>query len=214
MAENDRTIQVSGRGEVSAPPDLGHIRLGVRVTNRDPDAALNLSNERISGVQRALRAAGVAGDDVTLGRFSIDEVYDHVDGRRIHRGYRISHDLSITVRDIDRTGEILSIGVNAGADDVGGVRFSVENPAPHTDRARELAYANAFHKAEELARLSGVSLGGVVSMRETTYEPVEVERYEARSMMVMEARSMSAPVPINPADSEFSVAVEIAWEIA
>ncbi len=214
METNQRTITVSGHGEVSAPPDLGHLRLGVRVTNRDTEWALRASNERITAVQKALQDAGVAEDDITLGWFSITTVYDHVDGRRTFRGYQVSHDLSITVREIARTGELLSIAIHAGADDVNGVAFSVENPSPAIDRARERAFENARHKADELARLAGATLGAVVSIRETSREPVEVERHELRSMAAS-YKSMDAPpdVPINPDDAEFSVYMEIVWQI-
>jgi uncharacterized protein len=214
METNQRTITVSGHGEVSTPPDLGHLRLGVRVTNRDTEWALRASNERITAVQQALQDAGIAEDDITLGWFSISTVYDHVDGRRTFRGYQVSHDLSIIVREIERTGELLSIAVRAGADDVNGVSFRVENPSPAIDRARERAYDNARHKADELARLAGATLGAVFSIRETSHEPVEVEQHELRSM-VASYKTMDAPpdVSINPDDAEFSVYMEIVWEI-
>lgn len=214
MDKPQRTITVSGRGEVSTTPDLGHLRLGVQITNRDTDTALRIANERISAVQRALRAEGVAEDDIRLGWFSINPVYDHRDGQRIFRGYQVSHDLAITVREIDRTGALLSIAVHAGADDVRGVSFSVENPEPSIDRARERAYENALHKAEDLARLAGVSLGAVVAMRETSHEPVPIERRELRSMAASYSMAERAPdVPINPDDAEFSVQMEVVWEL-
>jgi hypothetical protein len=214
MEDQRRTITVSGHGEVSAPPDLGHLRLGVRVTNRDPDAALRISNERITAVQEALTAEGVAADDIVLGWFSITTMHDHVDGRRSFRGYQVSHDLAITVRQIERTGALLSIAVHAGADDVRGVSFSVEDPSPLVDRARERAYENARHKADELGRLAGSSLGPVVSIRETSHEPVPVERHELRTMAASYSLAERAPdVPIKPDDADFSVYVEVVWEI-
>ncbi|CAN5816210.1 hypothetical protein BH23CHL2_BH23CHL2_07360 [soil metagenome] len=215
MDEQRRAITVSGQGSVATPPDLGHIQLGVRVTNRDTDSALKLANERISRVQVALNNAGIADDDIKLGWFSVTTVHDHVEGRSVFRGYRVSHDLTITVREIGRTGEFLSIAVNAGADDVGGVSFSVEDPTSSTDRARERAFAHARHKAEELARLAGVRLGAVASIRETTHEPVPVERRELRTMAASYAMAEDrAPdVPINPDDAEFTVRMEVVWEI-
>jgi uncharacterized protein YggE len=215
MEDQRRTITVTGRGEVQTPPDLGHLRLGVRVTNRDTDPALRTANQRITAVQEALHDAGVAEDDITLGRFSITTVHDHIDGRRTFRGYQVSHDLAITVRDIERTGALLSIAVHAGADDVNGVSFSVENPGPSVDRARVRAFENARYKAAELARLAETQLGAVLTIRETTYEPVEVERHELRSMAASYKMMDIAPdVPINPDDNEFSVSMEVVWEIS
>src|SRR5690606_31858127 len=210
--ENERTVNVSGRGQVAVPPDLGHIRASVVHQERTPEGAMSVANRAVNQVLEALAAAGIARDDITLGRYSVSSVSDYVDGRRVDRGYRLAHALSITVREIDRTGEVLAIAVNAGANEINGVTFSVEDPTPHTDRARELAFENARHKAAELARLAGVNLGQVISIRETTYEPVPVEHFErsAKLMMAVEAPS---PVPIDPEESEFSVTVDVTWAL-
>ncbi|MEZ4523338.1 MAG: SIMPL domain-containing protein [Thermomicrobiales bacterium] len=214
MTEERRTITVSGRGRVETPPDLGHISLGVRVTNRDPESGLNISNNRITDIRDALLDAGVAADDVALGWFSITTVYDHVDGRRTFRGYQISHDLSITVREIERTGALLSIAVQAGADDVRGVSFTVEDPSKSIDLARERAFENARHKARELARMAGLELGTVVSMIERTFEPVPAGRYEMHAMSAPAPASRKlSEVPIDADDADFSVSMEVVWEI-
>jgi uncharacterized protein YggE len=210
-----RTIIVSGQGEVSAPPDLAHLRLGVSVTSRETETAMRTANERIAAVQAALQSEGVEEDDISLGSFSITAVYDHRDGRRTLRGYQVSHNLSITVREIDRTGALLSIAVHAGADDVRGVSFSVEDPAPLIDRARELAYDNALHKAKHLASLSGHRLAPVHSIRETSREPVPIERHNLRSMASAAPLAERPPdVPVNPENADFSVQMEIVWELA
>jgi uncharacterized protein YggE len=213
MAESERTVSVSGRGEVAVPPDTGTVNLGVEITSMSTDAALRASNEIITKVTAALRDIGIAEDDITLGWFSVRTVYDHVDGRRILRGYSVSHDITVKVRDIDRTGAVLSTAVNAGATEVKGLRFSVEDPSPATDRARERAFADARHKAEELARLAGVGLGDVRSMSEESYTPVPVERREFARYALAES-SMPPDVPINPGDTTFSVTLQLVWELA
>jgi len=212
--ERERSVQVSGRGQVAVKPDLGHIRAAIVHQERTPEGAMSVANRAVTSVLEALERAGIARDDITLGRYSVDSVSDYVEGRRIDRGYRITHSLTITVREIERTGEVLAIAVNAGANEISGVRFSVENPTPHIDRARELAFEDARHKADELARLAGVSLGPVISIMETSYEPVPVERFE-RGMLAMKAMGTSAePVPIDPEDTEFSVSVSVTWSLA
>src|SRR5690606_41439113 len=118
----------------------------------------------------------------------------------------------LTARESARTAVVLAIAVHAGANEITGVTSSVKDPPPQTDRARELAFENARHKAAELARLADVNLGQVISIRETTYEPVPVEHFErsAKLMMAVEAPS---PVPIDPEESEFSVTVDVTWAL-
>ena len=205
-----RQISVSGAGEVQAAPDLGHVQLGVRVVDRDPDAALNEANERVARIQQALGDAGVASGDMHLGGFSLTTVYDHVDGQRVFRGYQVNHDLSVTAREIDRTGRLIAAGVHAGADDVRGVTFSVEDPSPLVDRARERAFANARHRASELARLASAEVGRIISIREHRHGPVPVERHESRRFALS---AQASDVPVSPGDTTFSVTVEAVWEI-
>lgn len=212
MAEQERTVSVTGRGEVAVPPDTGTINLGVNVTSMSTDAALRSSNEIISNVTAALIDMGIAEDDITLGWFSLNTVHDRVDGRQVLRGYAVSHDLTVKVRDIERTGVMLATAINAGATEVKSVRFSVEDPSAAVDRARERAFANARHKAEELARLAGVELGAVHSMAEEFFTPVPVERRN----LAMYSLAKSAPppdVPINPGDTTFTVTLQIAWTL-
>jgi hypothetical protein len=214
MPEDARTVSVSGRGEVAVPPDVATVTLGVEITSMSTDAALRASNEIITKVTAALRDIGIAEDDITLGWFSVRTVFDHVDGRRELRGYAVSHDITVKVRDIDRTGAVLSTAVNAGATEVKGLRFSVADPSPATDRARERAFADARHKAEELARLAGVALGAVRSMSEQSYEPVPVERREFMRYSLAESAAPPPDVPINPGDTTFSVDVQVVWDLA
>jgi uncharacterized protein YggE len=213
MPDDARTVSVSGRGQVAVPPDIATVTLGVEITSMSTDAAIRTSNEIIARVTAALHDLGIADDDIALGWFSVRTVYDHIDGRRELRGYAVSHDLTVKVREIDRTGAVLSTAISAGATEVKGLSFSVEDPTPATDRARERAFADARHKAEELARLAGVSLGAVRSMSEQSYTPVPVERREFMRFSMAESAAPPPDVPINLGDTTFSVDVQVVWDL-
>lgn len=211
--ESRRTVSVSGNGQISVQPDTGYFSVGVEVTAETADAALAESNETVDAVTAALLDSGIAEDDVTLGHFSIWPEYDYNDNETPElRGFRVSHQLSVTVRDIDQTGSALSTAVEAGANVVNSVTFGVEDPSSALDQARERAFANAQHKAEELARLSGGSLGVIVSVSENSFTPGPIERYEYGGDGA--AEDAVAAVPINPGESTFSVDVQVVWELS
>jgi uncharacterized protein YggE len=207
--ESDRrTVSVSGQGQVAVEPDTGHFTVGVEVSNESADVALDESNALIEQVTAALIGLGIAEDDITLSSFSIWPEYDYRDETPELRGFRASHQLSVKVRNIDQTGEALTTAINAGANVVHGVGFSVEDPAAALDQARERAFADARHKAEELARLSGGSLGAIVSVSETSYTPVPIGRPAEEG-----AGGADSAVPINPGESTFSVDIQVVWEL-
>jgi uncharacterized protein YggE len=207
--ENRRTVSVSGHGEVSVAPDLGHFTVGVEISNEDPNAALEESNGIVEAVTAALVGAGVAEDDITLGSFSIWPEYDYNNETPVLRGFRVSHQLTVKVRDIEQTGSLLSIAVDAGANVVHGVGFTVEDPSGALEQARAAAFDNARQKAEDLAGLANGSLGVIVSISENSYTPGPVGRYYEEG----DAGAADSAVPINPGDSIYTVDLQIVWEL-
>ena len=75
------------------------------------------------------------------------------------------------VRAIDSLGAVIDALAKAGANRLQGVSFDVADPGRTSTRAREQAVADARARAELYARAAGVTLGPVVSIRETVDMP-------------------------------------------
>ncbi len=89
--------------------------------------------------------------------------------RRFQTGkftYRVSASLSVNVRDLSRLGKVLEDAVKAGANNIAGVSYGIQDRSTLEAAAREKAVADAKARAQALAQLSGVELGGVVSVSE------------------------------------------------
>lgn len=78
--------------------------------------------------------------------------------------YRVSNMLQLTLREIDKVGDILSRGVEAGANQAWGISFDIGDPKPLATQARAKAVEDARVQAAELAKLAGVRLGRIVSI--------------------------------------------------
>jgi hypothetical protein len=81
-------------------------------------------------------------------------------------GYLVSNLVLVTIRDVDTAGDVLDAVVQAGANQVNGVTFTVSDESVWQSQAREEAMADARSRAEELAALSGVELGEIQSVSE------------------------------------------------
>jgi uncharacterized protein YggE len=81
-------------------------------------------------------------------------------------GYRVSSTVGVTIRDIDRVGEVPDAAVAAGANQVYGVSFTIADETKWQAEARAKAVADARARAKELAGLSGVELGQVLTISE------------------------------------------------
>ena len=205
-----RTISVSGTGEVRAEPDIATVSTGVEVTGETVAEARGGAAEAAAAVIAALLAGGVEEDDIRTVDFSIYPMYDYRDETPRVTGYVVSNTVLVTVRDVERVGELIDAVAAAGGDAVRfhGISFSHEDPASLADEARELAIADAHARAEHLAELTGVVLGSVISVVETSWAPFIGASPAAGFAM---ADSMGAS--IQPGTSAVIVTVQAAWEI-
>ena len=67
--------------------------------------------------------------------------------------------IAVRVRDIDMTGDVLGAALAAGANNVRGISFGVEDTQALEEAARDAAVDNAVAKAEQLAERLGVKVG-------------------------------------------------------
>jgi uncharacterized protein YggE len=81
--------------------------------------------------------------------------------------YRASNSVEVTVRNLDNVGKVLSAATSAGANQVFGIRFELDDPAQLQAEARKRAMADARQRAERLAQLAGVKLGPAVAISES-----------------------------------------------
>ena len=68
--------------------------------------------------------------------------------------------------------------VGAGANDIGGINFTVSQASKHLDEAREKAVADARRKAEIYAKAAGVTLGEPLSISEEGAPGADVPRQD------------------------------------
>ena len=80
--------------------------------------------------------------------------------------YHVSNNVTVTIRDLAKAGDVLEAAIDAGANNIYGVNFSVGNPDPVMAEARRKASEDARARAQELAALHGVEVGEVVSISE------------------------------------------------
>jgi uncharacterized protein YggE len=158
------TITVTGVGTAAGAPDIAILELGVQTANSDVQAAFTEANSRLNAVRDALLAQGIAAEDLqTLGLSLYQETpYDPQSGMPSENViYRVQNMLRVTVRDINTAGDIISLAVGAGANAINGLNFSLSDPAALQAQARERAVADARVRAQQLADLTGVSLGAI-----------------------------------------------------
>lgn len=164
-----RTVTVVGEGEVTIEPDVAQATIGVEVVNPSVQDASAEASAMLEAVLDALREQGIADADLQTTGFSIysERPYSPEGmGGEAGTSYRVSNNVSVTIRQLDTVGAVLESAIAAGANNIYGVTFRLEDPSTVESEARQNAINSALDKAEELAALNGLSVGSVVSVSE------------------------------------------------
>lgn len=205
------TITVSGEGKVVVIPDLANITLGMQVERKTVAEAQAENTRVMNAIIEKVKSFEVDKKDVQTSSYNISPVYDYVDGRSVLRGYQVSQNIAVKVRNLERVGDIIGAAGSLGANQVGGIEFTTDDVEKVKQEARIKAMENAKDKAEALADVTGVDLRRVISFNESFgggYAPV----FRAYDMKAESAAGNPAPV-IEAGSNEIIVNVSVTYEI-
>lgn len=161
-----RALTVMGTGSVSVTPDIVIVSLGVQTVGPDIARAVAQNNDAASAVQAAAGELGVAPEDMRTTYFyvSTQQQYDEFGNVTGEVTYWVDNTITVTLRDTSKLGDLLEAAVDAGANSISGVSFSVDDPSQAEDEARQEAVEDARQRAEMLATAAGATLGELVSI--------------------------------------------------
>ena len=160
------TITVSGTGSITLVPDIAHVGVGVTITKPTVKAAREAAAKAMTDIIASLKQLGIDDKDIKTTGLNLYPQYNNGSPAKVV-GYTISEQLQVTVRDLDKVGDVVDSATADGATDVNGISFDVSDPAKATNDARAAAVDAAKASAQAMASAAGVSLGGVVSISET-----------------------------------------------
>lgn len=205
------TITVSGFGEASGAPDIAYVSLGINVVNTDVSAAVNDANTTTQAIEGALKALGVAEQDIQTAGYNVwpEEQYDPATNMPTgERRFHVDSTLTITVRDLTQTGAVIEAGLNSGANSVSGLSFGIDDKTALETQARSAAIENARARAGELAQSIGKTLGEPIIIVEGYGQNPIV--YSAGDRAVAEGLGGGAP-PVNPGQLTVNVQVQVTF---
>lgn len=205
----ERTITVSATGTATAEPDEARITSGVSTEAPSAREALTGNSEAMNKVIAALKAKGTDAKDIQTASFNVEPVMDYSkDGTPPKvRGYRVSNQVVVVVRDLDNLGAVLDDLVSAGANQIQGLSFEVSKAETLKDEARKDAIANALRRAKLLAAAAGAEVGQVLQISEEATPDMPVTYAGPRF-----AKAQAA-VPIERGASKLEARVTTTWQL-
>lgn len=201
-----RTITVQASASVERAPDQAQITFAVETEAASAQDASDANATAMSAVLAALEHEGVERGEVrTQGLRVLPDYVRPVEGqaRRIS-GYRAVNQVQVTLADLPRTGRLIERALDAGANRVDGISFSLTDPDAARIDALGRAVRRARAQAAAIADALGEPLGPVVSVSTDGSGP---------PMLMREARSMEAAAPVEPGAIEVGARVTVVFRI-
>lgn len=232
-----RGITIVGVGKASGKPNIARSTIGVEARSGTAEQAIAEVNSRMAQVISALKQAGVADKDIRTASISLnfERAYEPPPlpaaapmpaappkgqaapvaatpaappAVKLPLGfYNASNSVEVTIRNLDSAGKVLSAATAAGADQLYGIRFEIEDLTPLQAEARQKAVADAKARASRLAELAGVKLGPAVSI-------TEFDSGGGGGPVPMMAMAKVASVPVESGELTIGTSVQIVYALA
>ena len=218
IAPGNTLLTVSAEGRAVRTPDLAVFTAGVTSSGKTAGDALRSNAADMNRVIAALKGAGIADRDIQTSNLSLNPVYAPqvrlADGtyeqpeQRIV-GYQANNAVTVRQRKLGEFGRVIDTLVGAGANQVSGPSFQMDDPDAASDEARLAAMKKARARAELYARAAGLRVGRILSISESGgYNPGPPVLF-AR----MAGDSAHAPSPVAPGEVQLNANVTVLFEL-
>lgn len=236
-----RSFSVTGEGKAIAIPDIAEFSFTVITEGGKDVSSLQADNTvKVNKAIAFIKSEGVEDKDIKTSYYNVDPRYQTyqcqnppvygtasqsagsapVSAPSVQPcpppsivGYTITQSVDVKVRDFSKTGDIMSGVVTNGANEIGTLSFSIDDPTKVRNEARAQAITKAKEQAQSVAQAAGFSVGRLLSVSEG-YNPYPVYNYLAPAAAGAVSKSEAAPAPvIQPGSEEIDVTVSMQYEI-
>ena len=211
QAEPEGTLRVTGHAQVTVAADLVKVNFTVETESPTAQGATSLNAERMDAVAEAVRGAGISGLSLETFGYSLQPEYET--GRnvsnRVISGYRVRNNIRVTLPDVDATGRIMDLAIEAGANRISDLLFEASDTRAAELEALQNAVAMAREQAEVIAQAMGAQLGIALEVQGSATAPNPRSPAGMRFM----AEAAVATTPIEAGEQLVSATVTITYQI-
>ena len=205
-------VELSVVEVIESAPDTATFSTGVDTSAPTASAALRQNSAEVAKVIAQLQKLGIAERDMQTSGINLNAEYDYIQATQQNRfkGYRVSNQVQVKIRDIAKLGTIMDSVVASGATNINGPYFSIDNDSDVKRSARARALANGKAQAETYAKANGydtvrlLSVAEGISGRSPGPQPM---------MKTFDVTEQSASVPIAPGQIGTSVVLSLQYEM-
>lgn len=207
-ADNEqRTITVTGYGEVEVTPDTCNLNLGFRTMDADLAKAKADMTAKMDSLVTALKQFNISEADIQATQLYIYPNYSTSnDGKTTMQGYDVSRSITVVFKDLTKTDAILDAAIKAGANTFNGLSFSYSREKALQQDALTEAINDAKLQADYLANRFDVKRGAAFKI-----STGQQNSYLRNEGMALKAEADSGGGGYTPGKIKISAQVEVSF---
>lgn len=213
---NEGVVTVTGYAESTEKNQIAVFSAGVTAINDVKELAVNEVNLKMTEIVKGVKGLGIDAADVKTQQINVYQMQENltppmVGGGRVKLGqWNASNSIEITLRNVEKAGQLADLLSASGATNVYGPNFRLDTSKKAEDSLIEAAVADAKLKAELMARASGARLGRVVSVVEGGQSPnIYPLMMRAESVKI----DSGVPAPVEVGTTKISKTVTVVWSL-
>lgn len=205
-------VMVAGDSIVQAQPDTAILTISVVTQAKRALDAQQQNAAQSDAVVRTLKNAAGAGAEIKTTGYSLQP-------QRVYRenqpptitGYEARNTVIVTIGDLTKVGPVIDAAAESGANDIGGISFTLRKDRPARDEALALATREAISKAQVIAQALGGRVVRILEVQEEgTMRPRPIYEADAGRVAMMQ-KSVATPIEIG--SLEITSRVQVVAEI-
>ncbi len=207
-------IELNIYESIEAEPDIVEIGAGVSTNATTAVEAMRQNAVEMQRVVDRIKSLGVAERDIQTSGISLNPRYEYnrTTEQNVFVGYQVSNRVSVKLREIEETGAVLDALVVAGATDLSGPNFSIEDDTAAKTTARKRAIERANARAAEYAQMLGHDGYKVLEINESISG--RGEALVGTAMRTADIQLTSAPKsPVQPGLVSTGISLTIKYEL-
>lgn len=218
VARGNTLLTVQAEGRSTRKPDLAVFTAGVATAGKTAGEAMAANAAQMNKVVAALKRAGIAERDIQTSNLSLSPVYApqrpmpngtvEVQDPEII-GYQANNSVTVRQRNLAEFGKTIDTLIAAGANQVNGPSFEVDDNDAALDEARNDAMKKARGRANLYASAAGLKIVRILSISESGgYAPRPPIAYR------MVAQEAAGSTPVMSGEIALQANVTVQYELA
>ena len=158
-------VTATGTCVVRTNPEVVEVNLGVSQSSTTASAAKGYVKDTCAKIIAVLKRGGVESKNIQTQYFHLESVWQSGRGWEAKK-WNADESLRVRIKDLDKVADLIDAAVNAGANRVGSLVYTVDDVNKLRAKGRAKAAEVARNKAAELAKALGGKLGKLTACSE------------------------------------------------